>query len=88
LLDAVLLSLLAWVVTCREEGALRHPTLLDLAAREVLDFPMGRGSLCRHLTTEVVAEILAHEGDLAHLLPPAAFRRAHDFAGQRHGFYR
>jgi enoyl-CoA hydratase/carnithine racemase len=88
LLDAVLLSLLAWVTSCREEGALHHPTLLDLAAREVLDFPVGRGSLCRHLTTGAVAEILAHEGDLTHLLAPGVLQRAHDFAGRRHGLYR
>ena len=84
----MLVSLLAGAARCLDERLLHHPALVDLVAREVLDFPLGRGSLCRHLTGALVAELLGRAADFAHLLEPATLERARAFAQARRGFYR
>jgi enoyl-CoA hydratase/carnithine racemase len=41
----------SWLACARDllNGTLAHPTILDLAAREVLDFPLQHTSLCSYL---------------------------------------
>jgi enoyl-CoA hydratase/carnithine racemase len=56
--DAVLISLLGFVTRTLESRALGHPTVVDVLARELIDFPLGYGSLCRYLTRERAARLL------------------------------
>lgn len=58
LLDALTLSWLDVALALRRHEVITHPTIVDVAAREVLDFPLGRGSFCRFLTRARIAEIL------------------------------
>src|SRR5205814_6407595 len=43
-------ELLLWLLQAALDGAFSHPSFIDLAAREALDFPVARLSLCAHLT--------------------------------------
>lgn len=49
LIDGLCLSLLATAVRCLDDGTLGHVSLVDLLAREVLDFPLMHCSLCKYL---------------------------------------
>ena len=61
--DAVLLSLLAWALVARDRGVLAHPSIADVAAREVIDFPLGKGSLLRATTRAFAREAIPRVGD-------------------------
>jgi hypothetical protein len=52
LADALLVSLLDVALRALDEKQVTHPSIVDLAAREVLDFPLGLGSLGRALGAE------------------------------------
>jgi enoyl-CoA hydratase/carnithine racemase len=56
--DAVLLSLLAWALTSRDRGLLSHPSVADVAAREVVGFPLGRSSLLRTANVDFAKKAL------------------------------
>jgi hypothetical protein len=55
---AVLLSLLACARRSLAEHVAPHPSVVDVAARELLDFPIGKTSLCRHLTVACARRLL------------------------------
>jgi hypothetical protein len=63
-----------------------HVVMVDLAARELLGFPLRETSLCSYLRTTEVAALLEDADDA--LLAPHARRRACDFAARRKEFYR
>ncbi|MFW6086037.1 MAG: enoyl-CoA hydratase/isomerase family protein [Myxococcota bacterium] len=88
LVDAVLVSLLAFVRGARRRGVLSHPSLADLAAREVLDFPLGRGSLCRYLTPSRVADLLERRAGIAPFVPPPTLETAERYVTEGESFYR
>jgi enoyl-CoA hydratase/carnithine racemase len=67
------------------DGGFRHPALIDLAARELLDFPLRARSLCRHLTRDRVRSART-EG--AHFLTGEALAGADAYAGSARDFYR
>ncbi len=80
LLDATLASL-----GPGEHQAFHHPSIVDLAARELLDFPLSSISLCRHLTPSRVRAALEGAGGLAHGKEVEAARK---FLERGKGFYR
>lgn len=87
ILDAVLTSLLEFATRAAEERSVGHVALVDLMAREVLDFPLGEGSLCRYMTNEVATEILSRRARFAHLLPREAPTRSERFTKSGRSFY-
>jgi enoyl-CoA hydratase/carnithine racemase len=86
--EAVLLSLLRFVVEARRKGILAHPSVADVMAREILDFPLADGSLCRLLTPQRVGDALQHEERLRHLLGAETLELARAYQRDGQGFYR
>jgi enoyl-CoA hydratase/carnithine racemase len=85
LLDAIILWLLAAVRRALADGVVDHPSLIDVAARELLDFPLSRKSLCSLLTAERVGEALGRTS--GQLVPPEVRAVGERFADERRGFY-
>lgn len=85
-LDAAIhLNLLATILTARERGELAHPTVADVIARELLGYPVGRTSLCEHLTPGRVETMLKHVDP--RLLPAAHIALAQAFVKHARAFY-
>jgi enoyl-CoA hydratase/carnithine racemase len=76
---------LLWLLPVALDGPFQHPSFVDLAARELLDFPVARLSLCAYLTPDRVR--LALESAPARL-PARARARAQAYAAATRGFYR
>ena len=87
LLDAVIASLFEVAVRLLDERVLGHPSVVDLMARELLDFPLAHGSLCRYLTSEVTAGVIARRSGFAHLVAAERTARAEGFVRDRRTFY-
>ena len=87
LLDAVLTSLLELSIRMQDERIVVHPSVIDVMAREVLDFPLGHGSLCRYLTGGVATQILSRRSRFAHLVPLEGTARSERFIDSGRRFY-
>jgi len=57
-LSALLTSLGAFAFRALRDGIVSHPAVLDVAARDVIDFPLLHTSLCRYLTVARARELL------------------------------
>ena len=55
LLDALLVSLSIFAIDALKDRAIPHPALIDVMARELIDFPLMHGSLCRYLGESEIA---------------------------------
>lgn len=86
LADAVLISLLGFATRALAERTLGHPTVVDVLARELIDFPLGFGSLCRYLTCERAARLLTSEAVQA-LLPREPLQALDAFIAKGRDFY-
>jgi enoyl-CoA hydratase/carnithine racemase len=86
LADAVLISLLGFATRALGERTLGHPTVVDVLARELIDFPLGYGSLCRYLTRERAARLLTSDAVRA-LLPDGAMQALDAFVARGRDFY-
>ncbi len=85
---AVLGSLLACALRNLEARAAAHPSIVDVAAREVLDFPLGYGSLCRVASVARARALFEHEPDLASLVLPESLASLRRYAENGRDFYR
>jgi enoyl-CoA hydratase/carnithine racemase len=85
--SAILISLLACARRTLAEGGASHPSIIDVGARELLDFPLGRTSLCRYLTVACARELLQEEPALAALVTPEALASAKEYAHHGRDFY-
>jgi enoyl-CoA hydratase/carnithine racemase len=87
-LDALLSSLAAaaWLDLnpASANGVFRHPAVIDLAARELLDFPLRVRSLCRHLSRDRVRSARAG----LHFLTDETRAHADGYAEGARDFYR
>ncbi|WP_164007750.1 enoyl-CoA hydratase/isomerase family protein [Pyxidicoccus trucidator] len=86
LADAVLISLLGFASRALAERTLGHPTVVDVLARELIDFPLGFGSLCRYLTRERAARLLTSDAVRA-LLPREPMEALDVFIARGRDFY-
>lgn len=86
LADAVLISLLGFATRALADRTLGHPTVVDVLARELIDFPLGYGSLCRYLTRERAARLLTSDAVRA-LLPDGAMQALDAFVARGRDFY-
>ncbi|RDV37036.1 enoyl-CoA hydratase/isomerase family protein [Bradymonadaceae bacterium TMQ3] len=85
-LDAAIhLNLLAIILSARERGELAHPTVADVIARELLGYPVGRTSLCEHLTPAQLKTMLEQVDPL--LLSASHIVLAQAFVEQARAFY-
>lgn len=85
--DAVLLSLLDFARTSLAEGIVSHPTVVDVLAREVLDFPLALSSLCRWLDTMRVTALLDRAESHRELHAPSALETARRYVAEGRSFY-
>ncbi|NMO19073.1 enoyl-CoA hydratase/isomerase family protein [Pyxidicoccus fallax] len=86
LADAVLISLLGFATRALAERTLGHPTVVDVLARELIDFPLGYGSLCRYLTRERAARLLTSD-EVRALLPLGPVQALDAFIAKGRDFY-
>ena len=86
LADAVLISLLGFATRALAGRTLGHPTVVDVLARELIDFPLGYGSLCRYLTRERAARLLTSDAVRA-LLPAEPLVTLEAFVSKGRDFY-
>ena len=85
--DALTITLLGETLRTLEDRTLSHPTIIDVVAREVLDFPMQLGSLCRYLVVSRVEALLAGGSRFRHLVAPEDLERAERFVAGGRSFY-
>lgn len=88
LVDALCISLLAVVLEARVNREVRDPSILDLIARELLDFPRHLSSLCSWLKTARVAEALAAGSAVGELAGETAYATAQRFVDAGRELYR
>jgi enoyl-CoA hydratase/carnithine racemase len=86
--SAILVSLLSFARRALADGCAKHPSVLDVVAREVIDFPIGSTSLCRYLTVERARQLGERETEVAALVSDDELDALKDFIGQRRDFYR
>lgn len=87
LCDALLIGLLDWAVSSRRSGRVAHPSVIDLMAREVLDFPLPHTSLCRYLTSARVAQMLERSLEFSPWVEDSALEQARQYAEDGKDFY-
>ena len=87
LLDAVFIALLDCAVSNRQGGRVAHPSVVDLLAREVLDFPLAHTSLCRYLTRARVAQMLERCEEFLPWVEDSALEQARQYATAGKDFY-
>lgn len=56
-LDALLVSLSVFAIDALRDRVIPHPALVDVMARELIDFPLMHGSLCRYLDESEIARL-------------------------------
>ena len=88
LIHALTISWLGAALDNLELGGFYHPSFIDLAAREVLDFPLRHVSLCRYLTPARVREAIAAGSSIAQLVDDGDLHRAEAFLASGARFYR
>ena len=84
---AVLASLGGFVARTLRDQSIRHVTFADVAARDVLDFPLQHTSLCRYLTVTRCADLLRSEATFRRLVPAENMASFEEFAARGRAFY-
>lgn len=87
LMDAILLSLLHGVDELVRKNVVPKAAVADVIARELLDFPIARGTLCQWVTPERIAEALAKDSPLEQLISNDVRRVATSFVEEGRAFY-
>ncbi len=87
LMDAILLSLLHGVNELVSGKVVPKAAVADVIARELLDFPIARGTLCQWVTPDRVAEALARGSRLEQLISNDVRRLATSFVEEGRAFY-
>jgi enoyl-CoA hydratase/carnithine racemase len=86
-LDAVLASLGAFAARMLRQRCVSHVAFLDVAARDLIDFPLLHTSLCRHLTIKRVGELLRSRRTFAHLVAEADIASLEEFIANGREYY-
>lgn len=88
LADALLVSMLHAVLQTRRSDELRHVSIADVIARELLGFPVGRTSLAEYLSVERVSAMLDRRASFQSWTTPAALAAAEAYVEAGRNFYR
>lgn len=86
-MQAVLASLGGLVARMLRDQSIRHVTFADVAARDVLDFPLQHTSLCRHLTPTRCRDMLRSTATFRRLVPADNLSSFEEFAARGRAFY-
>ncbi len=87
LVDAALLSVTSTALRLLEHGEVGHPAVVDVIAREFLDFPLGLGSLCRYSSFERVTDMANRAESLPELVDQRALEHVHRYTSKRQNLY-
>ena len=86
-LDALLVSLSVFAIEAVNRGVVPHPALVDVMARELIDFPLMHGSLCRFLNDTELARLREQAGSLTAFFSAEFSKHATGVLAEGHGFY-
>jgi enoyl-CoA hydratase/carnithine racemase len=87
LLDALLGSLGVFAIHAVTSGVVAHPALVDVMARELIDFPLMHGSLCRYLGQNELARLRQRAESLSMFFSDEFSARAARVLRGDHKFY-
>jgi hypothetical protein len=68
IVSAMLVSLAGFAARMLRDGCVSHAPFLDVAARDIIDFPLIHTSLCRHMTLRRGRELLQSKDTFCHLV--------------------
>lgn len=88
LLDAVLTSLLGFAANALATRTVPHPSVTDVIARELLDFPLSKATLCKCMSGPFAGELVERCATFAHYVGEAALESARKYAAEGTYFYR
>jgi hypothetical protein len=83
----VLTSLGVFAIEAISSGEVPHPALVDVMARELIDFPLMHGSLCRFMNSAERARLRARTASLNSLFSSGFSARAARCLAQWQRFY-
>ena len=84
---ALLASLCGLAAQVLRERSVPHVTFVDVAARDVIDFPLQHTSLCRYLTLARCAELLECVSTFRRLVSAESMSSFEEFAAEGRAFY-
>ncbi len=87
IIDAMTISLLAAIQRCFKDRTVTHPAVIDLIARELLDFPLLHGSLCKYLFRQRIQEALGRSKQFSSWVSSEDLVLAKQFSAQEKEFY-
>lgn len=85
--QALLVSLSGFATRMLATKAMVHPTAIDLAAREVVDFPLQHTSLCRYLSISRSAQLLDATPQMGHLVKNDDINALKEFVANGREYY-
>ncbi len=85
--NALLVSLGAFAARMLRDGCLSHPVVVDVAARDVVDFPLQHTSLCRYFTLSKAKALLEIESTIRHLLAHDEVSSLKEFVANGREYY-
>ncbi len=84
---ALLASLCGLAAQVLRERSVPHVTFVDVAARDVIDFPLQHTSLCRHLTLARCTELLESASTFRRLVSSESMSSFEEFVISGRAFY-
>jgi enoyl-CoA hydratase/carnithine racemase len=84
---ALLVSLGGFAARALRDRSVPHVTFVDVAARDVIDFPLLHTSLCRYLTLARCAELLQCSSTFRRLVSPESMSSFEQFTDRGRPFY-
>ncbi len=84
---ALLASLCGLAAQVLRERSVLHVTFVDVAARDVIDFPLQHTSLCRYLTLARCMELLDCASTFRRLVSPESMSSFEEYATEGRAFY-
>jgi hypothetical protein len=87
LIAALLVSLGGFAARMLRARCVAHPSVVDVAMRDVIDFPLRYTSLCRYLTAERAKEFLGTETTPLHLVAAPEVDSLTEFVRNGRDFY-
>ena len=85
--DALMVSLGGFASRMLATQCVRHPTIIDVALRDAVDFPLQHTSLCRHFTLSRAKRWLERASTLRHLVADDDLSTLKEFVANGREYY-
>jgi enoyl-CoA hydratase/carnithine racemase len=86
-IDALMVSLGGFAARMLGTRALQHPTMVDVAMRDVIDFPLQHTSLCRHFSISRASVWLQDQSAFRHLVADDDLSALKEFVANGREYY-